>query len=206
MRASYRRIRWACAIAMAGVALGGCLLAVGGAAIGGTAVIMTDRRSSGIQLEDAQISGRVHTALDGQFARESVRIDVSTYDQEVLLAGQVPREEDRAAAERLAAGATNVHRVYNELDIGSLAGLSSSSDDFILDGKVKGALIGAKGLPPGVVKTTCTLGSVYLQGKVSAEEAELAKSTASRVSGVKRVVALFEVLTPEEYAKLPRQP
>lgn len=200
MRKRIAAFRWACLLAALGT-LGGCLLAVGGAALGG-AVVISDRRTTGIQLEDAQIVNRVNAALTDRFARESVRIDVTSYDQEVLLAGQVPREQDRTDAQAIAAAQLNVHQVYNQLSIGSMAGLSDTADDVVLAGKVKAALLEAKGLPGGVVKTTATLGNIYLQGKVSKAEADIAKQTASQVSGVKKVVALFEILSPEEYERI----
>ena len=198
-------VRSACLIAASVASLSGCVVAaVGGAALGG-AVVISDRRSTGIQLEDAQIEHRVNSALNEHFSRESVRIDVTSYDQDVLLAGQVPQEKDRTDAEALAAAAENVHHVTNELAIGSMGGLSNQAEDALLGSRVGTTLLGVKGLPPGVVKTSATLGSVYLFGKVSAAEADLAKQSASRVSGVKRVVALFEILTPEEFAKYPAQ-
>ena len=191
-------LRWACLMAVSIAALEGCVAVVGGAALG-SAIVYADRRSTGIQIEDSQIENRVNSALSERFARESVRIDVTSYDEEVLLAGMVPQEKDRADAEALAASRQNVRRVTNELAIGSLAGLSSQADDVLLSSKVHAALLEVKGLPPGIVKASTTLASVYLFGKVSAEEAELAKQATSRVSGVKRVVAAFEILTPEQY-------
>lgn len=202
MRSSAVRFRRA-ALALAGAAtLQGCVVAaVGGAAVG-SVVVMADRRSTGMQLLDAQIEHRVSSALDERFARESVRIDVTSYDQNVVLAGQVPQEKDRTDAEALARAADSVRGVSNELAIGSMAGLSSGADDAVLAGKVKASLLGAKGLAPEIVKTSVTLGTVYLFGRVNAQEAEIAKATASQVSGVKRVVAMFEILSPEEYAKV----
>lgn len=200
-----RVVRSSCLMGAIVAALGGCVVAaVGGAAFGG-AVVIADRRSTGIQLEDAQIEHRINSALSDRFARESVRVDVTSYDQDVLLAGQVPQEKDRIDAEALATAAQNVHHITNELSIGSLAGLSSEADDAVLAGKVRASLLEVNGLPPGIVKTSATLGSIYLFGKVDAQEADLAKQSASRVSGVKRVVALFEILTPEERAKFSAQ-
>jgi osmotically-inducible protein OsmY len=184
---------------------GGCVLLFGGAAVG-TAIVGTDRRSVGIQLEDVEITHRVNTALEEHFARQSVHIDVYTYDQKVLLAGQVPTDQDRDYAERLAAVQQNVQQVHNELTIGSLAGLSSSSDDTLLAGKVRAALLEVSGLDKGVVRTNCTDGNIYLMGKVSAAEAELAKRAASHVNGVKRVVAYFEILTDAEYEEFKPKP
>lgn len=191
--------RAALAAALAGV-LGGCVLAVGGAALGG-AIVATDRRSVGIQIEDAEIEHRINKALDDRFARQSVRIDVSAYDQKVLLAGQVPGDKDRSDAEALATATLNVHQVVNELTIGSLSGLSSGTDDALLAGKVRSALLDVHGLVAGAVKVTCTDGSIFLLGRVDAGEAALAERAASHINGVKRVVALFEILTDAEMAQ-----
>jgi osmotically-inducible protein OsmY len=125
---------------------------------------------------------------------------------EVLLAGQVPTEKDRLDAAALAAAQENVRHVTNDLGVGSMAGLSDSTADALLAVKVRSALLRTKGVPLEVIKTSCTLGSIYLFGKVSADEAEAAKRAASLVEGVKRVVAAFEILSPEEYAKYAPKP
>ncbi len=177
----------------------GCVVVAGGAALGG-AILATDRRSVGIQLEDAQIEHRINTALDERFARESVRIDVTSFSQKVLLAGQVPHERDRADAERIASTSANVRQVVNELTIGALAGLSSTTDDSLLAGKVRAALLDVPGLSTGVVKVSCTDGVIYLFGLVSESEADLAKRASSHINGVKRVVALFDLLAAKDLA------
>jgi osmotically-inducible protein OsmY len=194
-------LRWTTLIAACLIANTGCVLAVGGAAVG-SALVATDRRSSGVQLEDAEIEHRVSKAMDTLFARRSVQIDVTSYSGKVLLAGTVPTEKDRQDAEVQAAYQQNVKHVINELTIGSLTGFNSSADDVILAAKVRASLLDVKGLPPGVVKVSVTLGHVYLFGKVSQQESTLAKDQASRISGVKRVVVLFDVLTPEEFSRL----
>jgi len=186
-------------------ATGGCVLLLGGAAVG-TAIVGTDRRSVGIQVEDVEIEHRVNSALEEHFARESVRIDVTSYNQRVLLSGQVPSEKDRDYAERLAAVQQNVQLVHNELAIGSLAGLNSASDDLLLAGKVRAALIDVPGLSKGVVKTVCSDSNIYLLGRVSAAEADLAKRAASHINGVKRVVAYFEILTDAEFEQFKPKP
>lgn len=176
------------------VMVSGCVVMFGGAALGG-AIVATDRRSMGIQLEDAEIEHRINHAFVDRFARESVRIDVTSYSQKVLLAGQVPSEKDRADAESLASASQNVRQVINELTIGSLAGLSSGTADELLAGKVRAALLEEPGLKTGTVKVTCTNGAIYLFGLVSDAEAEVAKRAASHVNDVKRVVALFDLVS-----------
>ena len=188
-----RLIRWAFLPALACVpALSGCVVAAGGAVLGG-AVVATDRRSVGMQIEDAQIEHRINSALDDHFTRESVRIDITSFDQKVLIAGQVPHDQDRTDAAAIAAGSQDVRQVVNEITIGTMAGLASRTDDSALVGKVRAALLSISDLSAGAVKVSCTDGSIYLFGRVNDHEADVSKRAASRVNGVKRVVALFDI-------------
>ncbi len=191
------------AVPCAAALLSGCVAIFGGAALGG-AVIATDRRSTGIQLEDANIEHRINSALSDRFARESVRIDVTSYNQKVLLAGKVPSEKDRSDAENIARTSENVRAVVDELRIGSLAGLSGTGDDTLLAAKVRAALLEAHGVPTGALKTSCTDGTIYLFGLVNRAEADAAKKAASQVSGVKRVVAAFDLLPDTSAAPVTR--
>ncbi len=63
-------------------------------------MVASDRRSVGIQIEDTEIEHRVSNAMDEHFARASVHIDVTSYNQMVLLAGQVPTKRIAAYADR----------------------------------------------------------------------------------------------------------
>jgi len=186
-------------------ALEGCVLLFGGAAVGG-AVVATDRRSVGMQLEDDRIEARVHRALDDRIPKNAMAIDVASYNRKVLLAGQVRTQQMRADAEAAALGAENVGQVVNELTVAEPASLSDRAADTVLAGKVKTALLEASGLPTGVVKTNVNASVVYLMGKVSASEGEAAAKAASRVGGVNKVVKLFEVSSDQEIESLKKHP
>lgn len=177
--------------------LNACVVLFGGAAVGG-ALVATDRRSVGIQLEDAAIEHRINDALEERFQRESVHIEVYAYAQKVLLAGKVPNEKARQDAERIARESRNVREVYNDLAMGELAGLDDSSGDSMLAAKVRSSLLDTPGLTPGVLKVHCASGTIYLFGRVTEPEASVAKRGASHVDGVKRVVALFDIVPEEE--------
>jgi osmotically-inducible protein OsmY len=196
-----RTIGWVVAAALAAATLDGCVLLVGGAAIGGAA-IATDRRSVGIQAEDTAIESRVNRALVDNIPKGAMNINVTSYDRKVLLAGQVRTAEQRATAEAVSAKVENVREVVNELTVGELATLGDRTDDTLLAGKVKAALLGADGVPTEVVRTTVEQGVVYLLGKVSASEGEAAARAASHVNGVRRVVKLFEVVSDQEIADI----
>jgi osmotically-inducible protein OsmY len=196
-----RTIRWAVAASVALMMLDGCVLLVGGAAVGG-GFVAADRRTVGIQLEDGKIESRVNSALIDNIPKGAMNVNVTSYNRKVLLAGQVKTAEQRATAEAVAKKVENVREVVNELTVGELATLGDRTDDTLLAGKVKTALLGAEGVPTEVVKTTVEQGVVYLFGKVTASEAEAAASAASRVSGVRRVVKLFDLISDEEVAAI----
>ena len=196
-----RTIGWVVAAALVAATLDGCVLLVGGAVAGG-GLVAADRRSVGIQMEDTAIESRVNKALVDNIPDGAMNINVTIYDRKVLLAGQVKTAEQRATAEAVSAKAENVREVVNELTVGELATLGDRTDDTLLAGKVKAALLGTDGVPTEVVKTTVEQGVVYLMGKVSASESEAAGKAASRVSGVRRVVKLFEVISDQEVADI----
>ncbi len=199
-----RAIGWVVVAAVLAPVLGGCVLfAVGGAAVGG-AVVATDRRSVGIQLEDKRIASRVNGALSDNIPEGAMLIDVTSYNRKVLLAGEVKTAEQKALAETSAAKVENVREVVNELTVGSLATLGDRTDDTLLAGKVRAALLGADGVPTGVVEATVNRDVVYLLGKVTPAEADAAAKTASRVSGVRRVVKLFDLISNEEVEAIKR--
>jgi osmotically-inducible protein OsmY len=177
--------------------LDGCVVLGVGAAAGG-AVVATDRRSVGIQLEDQRIESRVKKALSDNVPEGAMQLDVTSYNRKVLLAGEVKTAEQRALAEQVASKVENAREVVNELVVGDRATLGDRTDDTLLAGKVRAALLGAEGLPTGVVEATVNRSVVYLLGKVTPAEGESAAKAASRVSGVRRVVKLFDLITDQE--------
>jgi osmotically-inducible protein OsmY len=196
-----RAIRWTVVASLAVALLDGCVLLVGGAAVGGT-VVATDRRSVGIQLEDDRIESRVNKTLIDRIPKTAMQIDVTSYNRKVLLAGEVRTVEMRALAEAAASQTENVREVVNELNVGDTATLGDRTDDTITAGKVRTALLGTDGLPAGVVKATVNRGVAYLLGKVTPAEGEAAAKAASRVSGVRRVVKLFDLMTDQDLEAL----
>ncbi len=197
-----RTVGWIVAAVAALALLDGCVVPVVGAAAVGGAVVATDRRSVGVQLQDDKIESRVNSALIDNIPKGAMNVDVTSYNRKVLLAGEVKTPEQRAMAESLARRSEDVREVVNELTVGNLATLGDRTDDTLLSGKVKATLLQADGVPTGVVKTTVNRGIVYLLGKVTPAEGDAAAKAASRVTGVRRVVKLFDLITDQEVAEL----
>jgi len=197
--------RWmlrAAAAALAAATIAGCApIVVGGAMVGG-AIVASDRRSVGIQLEDEAIERRINRALVDRFERGTINISVTSYNRKVLLTGEVLTAEAKAEAERIAAGAENVRAVLNELGVGRLSTVGSRAKDTAISGKVRAAFIESKQVPAGAVKVTTERAIVYLLGRVTPAEGDAAAQVAARVSDVLGVVKAFDYITEKELEEL----
>lgn len=195
-----RRKLWVGAAALACVAVAGCApLLVGGAAAGG-AIVATDRRTVGTQIDDEAIEQRINRALAEKFPRDAANISVASYNRKVLLTGEVTTPQGKSDAEEIALRTENVRAVLNELEVGFLSTIGARSDDTATTAKVRAALINAKEVPAATIRVVTEHGVVYLMGRVTEAEGTYAGTVASRVSGVQRVVKAFDYLTPAEAA------
>ena len=182
--------------------LAGCAPLVVGTAIVGGAMVVTDRRSSGAQVEDEVIevkaNGRIGEALPG----DNVRINTTSYNRMVLLTGEVPSEADKTTAEQVVARVDNVVSVVNELTVGPPNTFNERTKAAFISTKVKASLVDAKDLFANSIKVVTHRGVVYLMGRVTEREATRAAEIARGVSGVVKVVKVFEILSEAELAKL----
>jgi len=185
--------------------LSGCApLVVGGAAVGG-ALMVTDRRTSGTQVEDQAIELKAVNRV-----REAVgdrgHVNTTSYNRMVLITGEVPSEADRAAVEQAIARIEHVRSTVNELAVAGNSSLTARSNDSIITGKVKATYIDAKDLQANAVKVVTERSVVYLMGRVTEREASRAAELARGVGGVQKVVRVFEVISEQELANITLQP
>jgi osmotically-inducible protein OsmY len=175
------------------------LVAVGGIAAG--AMVISDRRTIGTQTEDEQIELKVAGNIGAQI-KESGGIGVVSFNRKVLLYGQVLAPEARRLAEQIASSADNVRSVQNELQVTGRASVGTTANDTTLTAKVKTAFVDARDLQSNAFKVVTEAGIVYLMGIVTRAEGDRAASVASRVSGVRKVVTVFDYVTEEELARI----
>jgi osmotically-inducible protein OsmY len=187
-----------------GAAVSACApLIVGGAMTG--ALMATDRRTSGAQVEDQGIELRAANRLREQIGQRG-NVSVTSYNRQVLLTGEVASEQDKALAESLVAGVENVRSVVNELDVLGASSLTQRSSDTLITGRVKAAMIDARDLPASAVKVLTTRGTVYLMGRLTQREADRATEITRNTQGVQRVVRVLEIISEEELARLLPKP
>ena len=193
-------LRKSALLALAAASLGGCAALVVGGAVG-TAFMVTDRRSSGTQVEDQAIELKAVTRIR-EAVGERGHVNVTSYNRIVLLTGEVASDADRTAIEQAVAKIENVRSVVNELATMGSSSLTARSNDTILTSKVKASHVDAKDLHANAIKVVTERGSVFLMGRVTEREATRATELARGVSGVQKVVRVFEILSEAELAAL----
>ncbi|RMX10092.1 BON domain-containing protein [Vandammella animalimorsus] len=191
------------AIAWMGVAglsgLTGCAPLIVGGAVVATSVAL-DRRTAGAQVDDQAIQLKVRTAFSEQLG-EQAHINVNSYNRRVLLTGEVPDEAQRQRAAQLAKEVENVRGVYNELQVMPASSYSQRSRDTWITGKVRSQILATENLPSKSLQVTTEQEVVYLQGLVTPREAQAATQAARTVSGVRKVVRMFELVSEQELQK-----
>jgi osmotically-inducible protein OsmY len=177
--------------------LTGCGAAVvGGVAATGVAVVH-DRRTTGTFVEDQEILVRaIGMRNSDEELNQKSNISLDVYNLQVLMTGQA---ENMAIVERLRDRILTIPRVrgvFNEVTVGAESTWSEATADAYLTAKVKVALFDVKvpGFDPTRVDVTSSLGSVYLMGLLTPAEADAVTERVRFVSGVKRVVKLFEYI------------
>lgn len=189
---------------LAAAVLSGCAALVVGGAVG-TAMVASDRRTAGTQLEDQSIELKSLTRI-----RETVgdrgHINATSYNRQVLLTGEVQSDTDRVAVEQSISRIEGVRSIVNELAVMGASSLTARSNDAILTSKIKASFIDAKDLHANAVKVVTERGVVYLLGRVTEREANRATDLARGVSGVQKVVKVFEILSEAELASLGNEP
>ena len=181
--------------------LTGCFpLLLGGAMVGGT-VVYTDRRTSGTQLEDEAIELKASNRLRKELG-ERARVSAVSYNRLVLLTGEVSGEADRAVVARVVSGVDNVRSIVNEVTVVSAQPTNTQGTDAVITGKVKASLVDSKDIFAQSVKVVTERGTVYLMGRVTEREASRATEITRGVSGVGKVVRVFEVISEAELANM----
>jgi len=193
----------ACAVLLP--ALPACApLVVGGMAATGV-MVAVDRRTSGTQLEDETIELKAAARIRDALA-ERGHVSVNAYNRQVLLTGEVPSEQDKALAAQIAAKVENVRAVVNELAVMPATTLTQRSNDALVSGRVKAAIVDTKELSIHAFDVVTERGTVYLLGRATERETKLVTQVVRQVQGVQRVVRVLESMTEEELTRLQSQP
>lgn len=188
------------ATTLALTSLQGCFtLAATGAAVGVMAV--SDRRTLGAQTDDQSIEVKAFGAV-----RDALKnpggVSVTSYNRRVMLTGQTLDADDKARAEKAVAAIEGVRLIHNELIVSGRASIGVTASDTVLTTKIKAAFVDAKDVQANTIKVVSEQGVAYLMGVLTQAEATRAAQVASRVSGVQRVVTVFEIIAEADLKRI----
>jgi osmotically-inducible protein OsmY len=172
---------------------------MGGAFMGG--VSASDRRTLGTQIEDEGIEARAAARIEENLG-ERVHVNITSYNRQVLLTGEVPNEQDKQLVEQVVSRVDNVRNIVNELAVLGHSTLTQRSSDVLVTSRVKASLIDAKDLSSSAFKVVTERGITYLMGRVTLREADRSTDIARNTTGVQKVVRLFDIITEEELQRL----
>ncbi|MEM9256029.1 MAG: BON domain-containing protein [Pseudomonadota bacterium] len=152
-------------------------------------------RTMGQMLEDQNIETKatvnIHAANE---AFDNTHINIISYNGFVLMVGQVPTQALKDQATDVVRNIRAVRRIYNELELAAPSSAMTRASDSWITAKVKSWLLGSSDIQGNRVKVVTEDGVVYLMGLATAAEAERISDTAAGISGVQRVVRLFEII------------
>lgn len=175
------------------LSLQSCIFVVGAAAgAAGVAVVYDHRKIENI-LKDQQITKQLSDKIVANHAlSEENHIEVTTFNQVVLLTGETNTPEQRQQVEDIARSNPDVKKIYNELTVkGTTSSLTRASDSWITT-KIKTEMLATEDLRSGTIKVVTENGTVYLMGIVNHSQADIAVDIARKVSGVQKVVKIFK--------------
>lgn len=152
-------------------------------------------RTLSMSLQDNSIETTAEVNIlkaDERFREANVNV-VSFYNS-VLLAGQVQNEELKQKAEKVVRDIAEVKQVHNELTVGEASYYGERTSDGLISTTIRTRLTLEKQFPSSRAKVFTVGGTVYLLGKLTSTEAEKAVLIASQVGGVKKIVKMLDYL------------
>ena len=180
--------------------LTGCFPLVAGGMVTGV-LVAADRRTTGTVAEDQGIEVKAANRIQDNMG-DRAHVNVTSYNRQVLLTGEVPSAQDKQLAEKVASGVENVRNIVNELAIMGNSTLTQRSSDSLVTGRVKANLIDAQDLFANSFKVVTERGTTYIMGRVTQREADRATAIIRGTDGVQRLVRVLEIISEDELARI----
>ncbi|QEW05759.1 BON domain-containing protein [Nitrincola iocasae] len=153
------------------------------------------RRTIGSYIEDNSIEFKAKVNINkGSQALSQSNINVTSFNGQVLLTGQVPDESTKAEATDVVKQLREVRKIHNELEISGPTSMMIRANDTYLTGRVKAQLLADKSTNGMRIKVISENGTVFLMGLVTNQEGDLAVEVVRNIVGVNRIVKVFEYI------------
>jgi len=176
-----------------------CLVSGCGIVLVTTATVMAidiarDRRGSSVYWDDNKMELDISRSIDKQKQIEHEHVNVTVYNGVVLLTGEVPDQRDIDSIIDLAKWTEGSRQVINRLELAGKTNMNSRANDAWITTKVKTAIATSAPVDSTRIKVVTERANVYLMGLVRPEEAQIAVEATRSVTGVVRVIKVFEYI------------
>lgn len=170
--------------------------------------IQGDRRTLGTILDDSTLYLNLYNAISQDKTQEltDAHINFLTYDSKVLVTGEIAQAEHKALINSLITeNVPQILKIINETQVAPNSSILSRAKDSLITTAVEAWFYNQDVFHPAHVKVTTENQTVYLMGKVTKREADEAVRTAKKVSGVQKIVKVFEYLKSRPIAEIKAQ-
>ena len=153
-----------------------------------------DERNFVRSLNDVNAGRAIEARMKRAYDYSLKGVDVEVAEGVVLLSGNVPRQEDRIEAARIAWSAPQIVQVGNEVQLAGRQGLVRNAKDGVLEKSVRARLLADKYVKGRNFNVETHDGTVYLLG-VARTEAELERAAriASLTRGTREVISYARI-------------
>lgn len=186
--------------------LAGSSLTLSGCAVATAGVKKGDERNFARSLNDVNATRAIKARMGRIEGFNLGGVDTEVAQGVVVLSGNVPRQEDRIEAERIAWSAPNVVQVGNEIMIKGKQGAVRNAKDGVLNNSVRARLTANKAVKARNFNVEVHDGIVYLLGVArTQDELKMAAHIASTTRGAREVISYVTVAgdTTSQYATGP---
>ena len=154
--------------------------------------VARDRRGASVYWDDNKTEIRLGNLIGKQKQIQNEHVNITVYNGVALLTGEVPDQRDIDDIIDLVKADEGTIQVINRLELAGKTNMNSRANDGWLTTKVKTAIAGSDFSDSTRVKVVTERANVYLMGLVKPAEAQVAVDAARGVTGVVRVIKVFE--------------
>lgn len=175
------------------LSLQGCIFVAGAAAGAAAIAVVYDHRTIKNSVEDTKLANKIADKIHQKpYLKRDSHIEVTVFNRVVLLTGETPNADWKQQAEEITQQVPGIGRIYNQITIqGPTSSLTRTSDSWITT-KIKSQMLATEDLKSSSIKVITEDGTVYLMGIVTQNQADIAVDIARQVSGVQKVVKIFQ--------------
>ena len=156
--------------------------------------VARDRRGASVYWDDNKTEIRLGNLIGKQKQIQNEHVNITVYNGVALLTGEVPDQRDIDDIIDLVKADEGTSQVINRLELAGKTNMNSRANDGWLTTKVKTAIAGSDFSDSTRVKVVTERANVYLMGLVKPAEAQIAVDATRGVTGVVRVIKVFEYI------------